>query len=223
LLQIEDKVMKRAFLGAVFCSAVMTLAATQALAQSQPPLQKPDIARGQAAAAVCMACHGADGNSPSAAFPKLAGQHYDYIVKQLNNFKVKPGATKAERENTQMAPFAASLSEQQIRDLAAFYAAQKKQPAVARNKDSYELGKQIYRAGIAAKNVPACAACHGPAAAGIPAQYPRLGGQWAEYTEAQMIAFRQGTRLNNAVMSAVAARMSDAEIKAVSDYIAGLR
>jgi len=215
--------MKRAFLGAVFCSAAMTLATTQALAQAQPPLQKPDIARGQGAAAVCMACHGADGNSPSAAFPKLAGQHYDYLIKQLNNFKVKPGAAKAERDNAQMASFAAALNEQQMRDLAAFYSAQKIQPAVAKNKDTYELGKQIYRAGIAAKNVPACAACHGPAAAGMPGQYPRLGGQWPEYTEAQMVAFRQGTRHNNAVMTAVAARMSDTEIKAVSDYIAGLR
>jgi cytochrome c553 len=215
--------MKRAFIGAVFCSAAMTLLATQALAQAQPPLQKPDIARGQAASAVCMACHGASGNSSSAAFPKLAGQHYDYIIKQLNNFKLKPGAAKAERENAQMASFAAALSEQQMRDLAAFYAAQKIEPAVAKNKDTYELGKKIYRAGIASKNVPACAACHGPAAAGIPGQYPRLGGQWAEYTEAQMIAFRQGTRHNNAAMTQVASRLSDAEIKAVSDYIAGLR
>jgi cytochrome c553 len=215
--------MKQAVFRAVYCSAAFILTATQAWAQSQPPMQKPDIARGQGAAAVCMACHGADGNSATPAFPKLAGQHYDYLIKQLNNFKVKPGAAKAERENAQMASFAAALSEQQMRDLAAFYAAQKIQPAVAKNKDTYELGKQIYRAGIAAKNVPACAACHGPAAAGIPGQYPRLGGQWPEYTEAQMIAFRQGTRHNNAVMSAVAARMSDAEIKAVSDYIAGLR
>ncbi len=210
--------MKRAF-----CFAVLLLAGWNVWAQAQPALQKPDIARGQAAAAVCMACHGADGNAAAPAFPKLAGQHYDYLIKQLNHFKVQPGAAKAERENAQMAPFAAALSDQQMRDLAAFYAAQKIQPAVARNKDTYELGKQIYRAGIAAKNVPACAACHGPAAAGIPGQYPRLGGQWPEYTEAQMIAFRQGTRHNNAVMTAVAARMSDAEIKAVSDYIAGLR
>lgn len=212
--------MKRAF-----CFVVLAWVASNVFAQTQPSqtLQKPDVARGQAASALCAACHGVDGNASVPAFPKLAGQHYDYIVKQLNNFKVKPGATVAERANAQMAPFAAALSDQQIRDLAAYFSAQKLHPAAARHKETYELGKQIYRAGIASINVPACAACHGATGAGIPGQYPRLAGQWSEYTEAQMVAFRQGTRHNSPVMTAVSARLSDAEIKAVSDYIAGLR
>jgi cytochrome c553 len=107
--------------------------------------------------------------------------------------------------------------------VAAFYAGQALKPSVARNKDLVQLGQRIYRAGIADKGVPACAACHGPTGSGIPAQYARVGGQFAEYTEAQMVAFRSGQRHNNAQMNAIAARMSDQEIKAVSDYIAGLR
>ena len=122
-----------------------------------------------------------------------------------------------------MAGFAATLSDEDMRNLSAWFASQKLKPAAARNKDTVELGQKIYRGGIAAKSVAACAGCHSPNGAGIPAQYPRLGGQFAEYTEAQLVAFRQGARKNSAQMSAIAARLSDAEIKAVSDYIAGLR
>ena len=193
------------------------------VAQAQTPA-KPDLAKGQQiAAGACAACHGADGNSASPANPKLAAQHADYLYKQLQNFKVKPGAKEAERANAVMAGFAAALSDEDMRNVAAWYASQKLKPSAARNPEIVELGQKIYRGGIAAKAVAACAGCHSPNGAGIPAQYPRLAGQYAEYTEAQLIAFRQGVRKNSAQMTAIAARMSDAEIKAVSDYIAGLR
>lgn len=185
---------------------------------------KPDLEQGRKTAeTVCAACHGADGNSGSPANPKLAGQHSDYLYKQLANFKVKEGAKQAERANAVMAGFAAMLSEADMRNVSAFYASQKLKPAAAKNKDMIELGQKIYRAGIPDKGVPACSGCHSPNGAGMPAQYPRLQGQYAEYTEAQLVAFRQGERLNSAQMTTIAARMSDREIKAVSDYIAGLR
>lgn len=205
--------------GLVACAAWL---ATPAMAQPAPA--KIDLAKGQQLAAqVCAACHGADGNAPSPANPKLAGQHADYLYKQLNNFVPKKGAKEAERANAVMAGFAATLSDADRRNLSAYFAAQAYKPASAKNKDLVELGQQIYRAGIAAKQVPSCTGCHGPTGSGIPAQYPRLGGQWAEYTESQLTQFRSGQRKNSTQMTAIAARMSDAEIKAVSDYIAGLR
>lgn len=185
---------------------------------------RADPKRGaQLAQEVCAACHGADGNSGTPANPKLAAQHADYLAKQLANFKVKPDAKEAERVNAIMAGFAAMLSDADVRSVSAHYAAQALKPAAARNKELVELGQRIYRGGIAAKGVPACAGCHGPSGAGIPALYPRLHGQYAEYTESQLVAFRQGERRNSAQMTTIAERLSDREIKAVSDYIAGLR
>jgi cytochrome c553 len=185
---------------------------------------KPDLKRGeQIATQVCAACHGADGNSGSPANPKLAGQHADYLYKQLVNFKVKAGAKEAERANPIMAGFAGALSDADMRSVAAYYAGQKYKPAASKNKDSVALGEKIYRAGIADKGVPSCAGCHSPNGAGIPAQYARIGGQYGEYTEAQLVSFRQGGRKNSLQMSQIAARMSDQEIKAVADYVAGLR
>jgi cytochrome c553 len=122
-----------------------------------------------------------------------------------------------------MSAFAAPLTPQDMANLAAFYTAQQFKPSAAKNKDVVDLGRDIYRGGIAAKGVPSCAGCHGPTGSGIPSQYPRLGGQFAEYTEAQLVAFRSGARANNAAMVTIAARLSDHEIKALSDYIAGLR
>lgn len=192
-------------------------------AASQTP-SKPDPKKGsETASQVCAACHGPDGNSPTPANPKLAGQHADYLYKQLTNFKAKPGAKEPERNNAIMGAFAAQLSDQDMRNVAAFYASQALTPAAAREKNLVDLGRNIYRAGIAGKGVPACAGCHGPSGAGMPAQFPRLQGQYAEYTEAQLTAFKQGTRANNASMTAIAMRLSEAEIKAVSDYVAGLR
>jgi cytochrome c553 len=184
---------------------------------AKPPAFKPDLAKGQALAAVCMACHMADGSRGAPANPILQGQHPEYLVKQLQEFK------SGKRKNAIMMGFASTLSDEDMRNVAAFYASKVAKPGAARNKDTIRLGESIYRGGIAQKQVPACASCHGPTGSGIPAQYPRLGGQHAEYTESQMLAFRSGERANNAQMTAIAGRMNDAEIKAVSDYIAGLR
>jgi len=199
-----------------------TLGPTSALAQAPA---KPDPAKGQAIAGqVCAACHASDGNSPSAANPKLAGQFYEYLHKQLTNFRPQ-GGKKAERDNAVMAGMTANLSAGDLKDLAAYFAAQKLKPALARDKDLAALGQKIYRGGIAATGVAACSGCHGPAGAGIPAQYPRIAGQFPEYVEAQLKAFRAGTRANdpNGMMRSVAARMSDREIQAVAEYAAGLR
>jgi cbb3-type cytochrome c oxidase subunit III len=205
------------------CFLAFSIAAVSA-AHAQPQPAKADPAKGQQLASqVCVACHGADGNSTAPANPKLAGQHPEYLHKQLQEFKVKEGASAAKRASAVMAGFAATLSDADMRNLASFYASQPLKPSAARDKAIVTTGQKIYRGGIAAKGVPACAACHGPSGAGIPAQYPSLAGQFAEYTESQLVAFRQGVRKNNPEMAAIAARMSDAEIKAVSDYIAGLR
>jgi cytochrome c553 len=208
-------------LRAVLAVTVLAFGAGAAHAQQA---KKPDLAKGQQIASqACAACHGADGNSTSPANPKLAGQHADYVYKQLVNFVPKEGAKEAERANAVMMGFAMQLSDEDRRNLAAFYASQAKKPSAAKSKESVELGQSIYRAGIPGKQVPSCAGCHGPTGAGIPAQYPRLSGQWAEYTESQLVQFRGGQRKNGAQMTAIAARMSDAEIKAVADYVAGLR
>ena len=186
---------------------------------------KPDAAKGQGVASqVCAACHAADGNSVAAANPKLAGQGYDYLHKQLQNFKPQAGK-KAERDNPVMAGMVANLSTADLKNVAAFYAGQKLKPAKATDKDLAALGQKIYRGGNAASGVPACAGCHGPTGAGIPAQYPRIAGQFVEYLEAQLKAFRAGTRANdpNGMMRGVAVRMNDREIQAVAEYVAGLR
>lgn len=198
------------------CAALLAPAAGTVLAA--------DAAKGKAIAEqVCAACHGADGNSVAPVNPKLAGQHPEYLAKQLNDFTVAKGAKAAARANAVMAGFAAMLAPADVANVAAYFAGQPYKPATASHKDLAEAGQKIYRGGIAAKNVPSCAGCHGPTGAGIPAQFPRIAGQFAEYTEAQLVAFRQGTRANGPMMAEIAARMSDAEIKAVADYIAGLR
>src|SRR5438445_273226 len=194
-----------------------------ALAQ-QPPV-KPDLARGQSIAAqVCAACHAADGNSTAPANPKIAGQFPEYLNKQLSDFKPKDGKKPA-RESPVMMGMVANLSEADMKSLAAYYAAQQLRPSAAADKDLVALGQRIWRGGNPAKNIPACSGCHGPAGSGIPAQYPRLAGQYAEYLGAQLKAFREATRANdtNGIMRGVAAHMNDREIRAVSEYAAGLR
>ncbi|MCC6211736.1 MAG: cytochrome c4 [Burkholderiales bacterium] len=206
---------------ATFASAALVW---PAMAGAQAPAT-PDAAKGQAIASqVCAACHAADGNSQLPANPKIAGQFYEYLHKQLVNFRAQ-GGKKAERENAVMAGMTANLSAADLRDLAAYYAAQKLKPAAAKDKDLAALGQKIYRGGNLATGVAACSGCHGPTGAGIPAQYPRIAGQFAEYVEAQLVAFRTGARANdpNGMMRGVAARMSDREIKAVAEYAAGLR
>jgi cytochrome c553 len=206
--------------------ALIAAALTSGAALAAQPLPKADSAKGQQIATqVCAACHGPDGNSTAPANPKLAAQHPEYLAKQLANFKPSAGGKPAERENAIMAGFAAALSPDDMRNVAAFYAAQKLIPEKARNKDTIELGQRIFRAGIAERGVAACAGCHGPRGEGIPAQFPALAGQYADYIDAQLRAFRSGARANdpNKMMRMTAARLSDAEIKAVADYIAGLR
>jgi len=173
---------------------------------------------------VCAACHAADGNSTAPANPKLAGQILEYMNKQLVDFKAQGGAKPA-RENPVMNGMVANLSEADMKNLAAYYAGQKLKPAFATDKELAAQGRKIWRGGIAASGVPACAACHGPGGAGLPVQYPRLSGQFAEYVAAQLRAFRDETRANDSkgMMRAVAARMSEREIRAVAEYAAGLR
>jgi len=186
---------------------------------------KPDVAKGeQVAKQVCAACHAADGNSAIAANPKLAGQIPEYLHKQLANFKAQ-GGKKAARDNAVMAGMVATLSDSDMRNVAAYYASQKLRPAAASSKDLAAQGQKLWRGGNVATGVPACSGCHGPDGAGIPSQYPRLSGQFAEYVEAQLKLFRAGGRANdpNGMMRGVAARMSDQEIKAVAEYAAGLR
>lgn len=179
---------------------------------------KPDLAAGEAkATAVCSACHAIDGSRGLAANPILQGQHADYLVKQLTEFK------EGKRKNAVMNGMAAPLTPEDMRNIAAFYASKKAPAGTAKNKDLVALGERIYRGGIAKKAVPACAGCHSPNGAGIPSQYPRLGGQHADYVKAQLVAFRQGERTNNAQMTAISANLSDKEIEALADYVAGLR
>lgn len=179
---------------------------------------KPDLKKGaELFGQVCVACHAADGNSTVAANPKLAQQHPEYLVKQLQEYK------SGKRANAVMSGFAAALSDDDMRNIAFWLASQKGSTGFARDKDLVTLGERIYRGGLADRRVAACAACHAPNGAGIPAQYPRLAGQHADYIATQMKAFRSGERKNNLQMSQIAAHMSDKEIAAVSDYIAGLR
>ena len=202
----------------------MTTFGTQA-SETAKASPKGDAARGQAiVSTVCGACHGPDGNSLLAVNPKLAGQHADYLFKQMKNFKPADGK-QPERVNPIMNGMIAAYDEGQMRDIAAYLSAQMQKGETATNRETIELGQKLYRAGDQAKGLPACAACHGPTGSGIPAQFPRIGGQFAEYTEAQLKSFREGSRANdpNRMMRMVAIKMTDHEIKAVSDYIAGLR
>ncbi|HEY5636046.1 MAG TPA: c-type cytochrome [Burkholderiales bacterium] len=204
--------------------AVVALLGWGGAVHAQAPA-KADAARGQKIATqVCAACHMGDGNSEQAVNPKLAGQIPEYLAKQLANFKAGDGK-KAARENAVMAGMVAGLSADDMQDLAKYYGRQKLKPAAAGDKDLAALGQKLYRGGNMASGVAACAGCHGPAGAGIPAQYPRIAGQFSAYIEAQLKAFRDGSRANdaNGMMRGVAARMSDREIKAVAEYTAGLR
>lgn len=193
-------------------------AAPHAAAPAAPQAPKLDLVKGEASyTAMCASCHGADGNSSVPIQPKLAHQHPEYLVKQLQEFK------SGKRKNAVMQGFASALSDEDMRNVAFWVASKAIKPGFAKDKELVGLGERIYRGGIADRQVPACAACHSPNGAGIPIQFPRLGGQHADYTAAQLTAFRDGVRKNSVPMTGVAAKMNDREIKAVSDYIAGLR
>lgn len=207
-------------------AAMAILFATSFVTHASEPVKvKADPAKGKVVAeTICVACHGVDGNSMSPENPHLAGQIEPYIYKQLSNFKAT-GDAPAARENAIMAGMVAALSDEDMKNVAAWFASQKLKPESAKNEASIALGKKLWRQGDHRKGVPACAGCHGPAGSGMPAQYPRLAGQFAAYTEAQLVAFRAGSRANDpeSMMRAIAAKLSDAEIKAVADYAAGLR
>jgi cytochrome c553 len=168
---------------------------------------------------ICAACHGADGNSPLPMNPSLAGQHPEYLFKQLNEFK------SGSRNNAVMMVMVAGVSAEDMRNLAAYYAAQKPSETAAKDKDLVAEGRKLFRGGNVATGVTACAGCHSPNGAGIPSQYPRLAGQHPEYVVAQLKAFRAGDRANdsNNMMRAVAGRLTDKEIAAVAEYLSALR
>jgi len=184
---------------------------------------RPDLKRGQEIAqSICAACHGADGNSTIAANPKLSGQDAAYLLKQLNDY-ARPASDKGARVNSIMTGIVGGISEADRLHVTAYYAAQKHKPGASRSPDTLELGQRVYRAGIPERGVPACSGCHSPSGAGIPVQYPRLAGQHAEYTVVQLKAFHDGTRRNNVPMAQIAGRLTEAEMRAVADYAAGLR
>ncbi len=212
-------VVKSVFAALLAVSSLTVGAAEQKAVKADPAKGEAIYANGDAARnlAACAACHGAAGNSTIVQNPKLASQHESYLYKQLMDFRTP------QRNNPIMTPIAKTLTEEDMRNIAAYLDKQQQKPGAARNKDTVELGKKIYRAGIAEKNVPACAGCHSPNGAGIPAQFARLAGQHQDYTAAQLINFRTGARNNSAQMTTIAKRLSDEEIKAVSDYIAGLK
>jgi cytochrome c553 len=215
--------------GAAPAAAPAAAASAPAAAAKAPQgPAKPDAAAGgQRYAAVCASCHGVDGNSGIAQNPKLAQQFPAYIVKQLQEFK------SGKRPSMVMQPFAAQLNEQDMVNIAAFLADAKAKPGFARDKDLVAQGERIWRGGLADRQIAACASCHSPNGAGIPSQYPRLSGQHADYTVMQLGKFRtaanvpnvkgESARPNSPQMMQIASRLTDQEIRAVADYIAGLR
>ncbi len=198
---------------------IWALAATLAFAWlASPASAAGDPAAGKAKAAVCAACHGADGKAIMPSYPNIAGQHAAYLAKQLTEYR------DGDRVNALMSGQAANLSDEDIQDLAAYFASMPKHENVSA-EENLTLGQDIYRGGITSAGIAACAACHGPAGQGIPnAAWPVISGQNAEYTSDQLKYFRSGERANdpNAMMRGVSERMTDAEIEAVSNYIAGL-
>ncbi|WP_287805314.1 c-type cytochrome [Diaphorobacter sp.] len=209
-------------LASLLMAAALAVPAASALAAGETPAPqkaaKPDLVKGEASyAAVCAACHAADGNSTIAANPKLAQQHPEYLVKQLQEFKA------GKRADPIMQGMAAILSEDDMRNVSWWLASKQAKDGFAKDKDLVAMGERIYRGGIQERNIAACAGCHSPNGSGIPAQYPRLSGQHADYTVKQLVDFRDGKRGNNVQMRDVAAKLNDREIKAVADYIAGLR
>ncbi|MFM8610805.1 MAG: c-type cytochrome [Burkholderiaceae bacterium] len=206
----------------LFAPLVMAVAlaasAGSVLAAGEKKAAKPDLVAGEAKyTALCAACHAADGNSAIPVNPKLAQQHPEYLVEQLQEFK------SGKRANAIMQGFASQLSDDDMRNISFWLASKKAKPGAAKDKELVALGERIYRGGIADRQIAACAGCHSPNGAGIPVQYPRLGGQHADYTAAQLTGFRDGVRKNNLQMTQVAAKLNDREIKALADYIAGLR
>lgn len=205
--------MNRNVLTAVFGLVSSAVFATEAPA----PAAKADPAKGRAIVEkACVACHGIDGNSAASSNPSLAGQHAGYIYAQLVAYK------KGERKNPIMLGQVAALSEQDMKNVSAYFAEQKPKVRASTDKSLQAAGKRIYQGGNVATGVPACIACHGPSGAGIPVQYPRLGGQHAAYTASQLLAYKDGELRKNQVMHEIALKLTANDIKAVSQYIEGL-
>lgn len=177
-----------------------------------------NVAAGQAKAGVCAGCHGADGNGGAdPTWPKLAGQNVEYIAKQLADFK------SGTRKDPIMAGMVAALSKTDMQNIGAYYASLKAKPGAARDAQLARLGEKIYRGGNAKMGVSACMSCHGPSGHGIPPHFPKVSGQFAAYANKQLLAFKAGNRANDGdMMTRIAFRMSEQEIKAVSEYMAGL-
>ncbi len=205
-------------LAALISTLVFAFASVAHAADPQPAPIKIDLAKGEALyTQVCASCHGADGNSGTPVNPKLAQQHPEYLVKQLREFK------SGKRNNAVMKGFANALSEDDMRNISHWVAAKPAKAGFAKDKELVALGEKIYRGGVADRSIAACMACHSPNGAGLPSQYPRLGGQHAEYTEGQLRGFRDGGRKNNLIMTQAVVKLNDRELKALADYIAGLR
>ncbi len=222
----EPDQMTRTWRYAVLAATVLVSAAGHAQDAPQAASAKPDLAKAQQIASqVCAACHGADGNSAAAANPNLAGQDADYITLQLAHFKA------GVRVNATMQAMAATLSDADMQALGVYFEQQKPKGLAARDPALVKAAQPVWRGGDAANDVPACAACHSPTGAGIPKNFPRLAGQYADYTYAQLKAFKAGERgadaggkdLNGRIMGAIAPKLSDAQMKALADYAAGLR
>ena len=208
-----------AFATSAFANEEKIIFAVENVTKTDPAKGEALYANGDPARNIiaCVSCHGAAGNSTISLNPKLAGQHDAYLQKQLIDF------TGPKRNNAVMTMIAKGLTPEDIANVSAYLSKQAPKPGAAKNKELIEKGKYIYRAGIASISVPACAACHGPNGAGIPAQYPRLAGQLQDYTVTQLTNFRSGVRSNSVEMMALSHRLSDEEIKAVADYVAGLK
>jgi len=212
------KLIAHLLMAATLAVPALSHAAQEAPKAAPVKAAKPDLAKGEAKfATVCVACHAADGNSVITVNPKLAQQHPQYLVKQLQEFK------SGKRSNAVMTGFASTLSDEDVNNIAYWVTTNKAKPGFAKDKELVALGERIYRGGIAERQIAACAGCHSPNGAGIPSQYPRLSGQHADYTASQLVAFRDGVRKNSVQMTQVAAKLNEREIKAVADYIAGLR
>ena len=217
--------MRSACVPAAFAiAALVAWPAPHALAQQDTA--KPDLAKAQTMVTqVCAACHGTDGNSPTPVNPSLAGMPAEYISTQLAHFKA------GVRVNPIMQGMAAPLTPQDMQALGVYFSQQKPKGLAAKDASLVQAGQKLYRGGDSAAGVPACAACHAPDGAGVPKNYPRLAGQYSDYTYTQLKAFKAGERgndpegkdANGRIMATIASRMSDAQMKAAAEYVSGLR
>lgn len=182
-----------------------------------------DAKKGAALAqGLCAACHASDGNSVIPSNPILAGQHYSYLKNQLNYFQVKEGESKAKRENAVMLGIASGLSSDDIDNLSAYYSQQKIKPSYASNIELAKAGEVVYKAGDDNRGIPSCSSCHGPRGLGVPGQFPRISGQHATYTASTLKSYKNGSRANNNQMMEISSRLTEGQINALAEYLAGL-